>query len=157
MNFDDEQYYKILSKIYKIDFNNQMPNKEFRNIFYEVFKDSGNAMWNKLYNEALISDKKAGTYTYTTELGIIRYANLKRIKMYENVLSVVTWVTVAAAIISAVYAVLTYYGCGKTNNQPLQKLELKQEQPSTTQPLILERDTTKVKDTLLKVVDSGGK
>ena len=152
MDFTDEQDYQVLSKIYQITAKNPMPIREFHKIFEDTLGNSWDRSYDRFCRTGLVLNP--GTHCYTSEAGVRKYVKLKSDKRKERIIGIVTWVTLAAAIVSAIYAVLTYYDSGITNNSQEEKLKLKQGQPSTVPHQTLEPDTTSDQDTLLIVSDS---
>jgi hypothetical protein len=68
---------------------------------------------------------------------------IKRKKIFNNIKEIAFWITFTAAIISAIYVVLTYYGNGDTKNQQLLKSKSKKEQTISSPSKSLRNDTIK--------------
>lgn len=163
MSFDDEQDYLILSRIHHINREDNFESRRYQEIFKNVFGNSWKLVYDRfqrqgLFNELTIGETQSRIYiSYTSHMGREKFLNLKKKKKQNYIFKAVGWITLAASVVSAVFAVIGYPGCNPSNKIQEKKIELKQEQPSKVPPQTLKPDTTKVRDTVLKPFDSVGK
>ncbi len=149
MTVDQEQELLILY-IFISNGKDKYSSKELIDIMHPQL---GDAMWtvvHELQNKGLIiyHPHRRNNETDSYEISVpgkLRYKALKKEGRKKVIKAIVGWLTFAAAIVSAVYGMLTYHGCGESKSQQELKLNKEQEQPIITPPQTKKPDTTVVR------------
>ena len=148
---DEEQLFAILHIIVTNDIQKIHVGENLHPVLKELIGQGDWSILNTMCADygLLINNPLENTYEITNA-GRNKYYQLKKKKRSNKIARVAMWATLFASIVSATYAVLTYYVTNDTSKEILPIKGIKQEQPlkSQSQPLI--PDTTKVHDSLLK-------
>jgi len=145
MTFEEQQEYKVLCEMIKTK-GTQILIPEYNLLTKNITGDSeyfikerlikkGYLIERKVYNEK-ISAELHQNYRYEdrisiTNLGEEAYNNFKKRKKIETVQIFAFWILFVAAIVSAVYAVLTFYSDASTKNQQSPTTTLHIKKPKT--------------------------
>ena len=108
-----------------------------------------------MQQDGFITDLSFGQKFEYNQTGLNRYNLLRQKQRSETINNWIIIATLVAAIVSAVYGILTYYATVSANNPPSQKQVITTEPPKRQQSKLLTTDTTKVQtpDSSKKKVD----